>query len=241
MPNSLLLDGVDDYIRFTAGGADGLGSFTVVVAAKLVADEAAYKNFVGLNASDSLFGTNNLSPHNLAAFYAAGGGAVSTFTAPASDGWCIYAYGRDNDSTGRFHKYVFDTDTWTHEANGSFLNEGAITDIWIGRTGDNQSYMDANFLIAGWWNSNLSDGAIEALESTTASWVAAAPAELYRFDTLGAITSLTGTSTEAARVGTSLDPGDAPNGWVDITGSVRSPSYSQFPKAKLRPAVPVRY
>lgn len=203
------------------GAADGTVDYTVVFVAKFE-DDDGFENLMGLNDLDSLMGTNNASPRKMTIFGGGGSVSTSTYDVLSSDGWCLFAYEYGNP--GRYHKYVFDTDTWTHEdGTGAAPNNPTITDFWFGRTGDAQSFFNGSMLIAGWWDELLGDAAIEDLAVGTQAWIDAAATEAWRFNTMSAISSLTGSAGEVDRVGTSLDVGDAPAGWLDIESTTHEP------------------
>lgn len=221
MADSLLFDGVDDYIHFTAGGIVGTGALTCVAIAKITSDTSSYRNFVGWNALDAVFGLDNSASSHLA-WYPVDGPAISTLTVTAADGWTVVGLSKPDGAASavKFHKFPYGG-AWTHESDspGLAVELAACTRVILGARGDLAgNFMNANILIAGWWDSELADATIETLSAGTDAWVAAAPAEAWRLDTTSAISSLAGTSTEAARVGTSLDSGDAPTGWADAGG-----------------------
>jgi hypothetical protein len=215
--DSILFDGTDDRIVLTIGNVSSSGSYTVAVAAKLVANEAAFKDLLAWEfPGNASIGFDNASPHHLNVYGGSGpNSATSTFTCPASDGWCIYAYNRTAGSTGRLHKYVFGTDTWTHEANANTIASDAAGAIHVGANDGPAQFFDGNILIAGWWNSSLADGTIENLDGGYAAWVNAAPAELWRFNGTTNMTATVGISQHWLTDGTSVDTGDVPATWND--------------------------
>ena len=222
MPDSLVFDGVDDFIRFSPGSADGTGAYTVVVIAKIV-DSATFTNFFGFNNIDALFGKMNTDPAEMVV-HPGNDPVLSSFTIDSADNWCVFGFSKADGvgQLGRFHRYIYDTTTWTHSAGvqlaGPLPELAACTRIVLGARGDVAgNFFNGNMLIAGWWDSELSDGDIENLADNQQAWVDAAPEEAWRLDTTSTITPFVGTSTEAARTGTTLDPGDAPSGWSDIT------------------------
>jgi hypothetical protein len=217
MADSLLFDGTDDYIQFSVGGVSSSGAYTVAIAAKITADDTAFRDLIAWEfEGNASLGFENASPARLNVYGGSGPNvATSTFTCPASDGWCIYAWSRANGGGGKLHKYVWGTDTWTHESNATVIAADAAGRITIGANDGPSQYLDANILIAAWWNSELADGTIETLVDGRPAWVAASPVECWRLDTLSSISSLTGSSTESTRVGTTLDTDDAPSGWID--------------------------
>jgi hypothetical protein len=118
----------------------------------------------------------------------------------------------------RLHLYNYGTQTWTHANSASTAADGAgpASNIRIGHF-NSSSYWQGNILIAGVWDTVLTDTQIEALITGHQAWIDAAPKEAFRLDKLSGIVSMapSGTSTEVSRVGTTVDIGDAPAGWVE--------------------------
>jgi len=220
MPDSLLFNGTTNYIRFGPGTIVGTGPLTVVFIVKISTDAADFKNFLGWNATDGFFQMGNANPRPLGT-YTGANLESSAFTVSATEGWIVVGFSVDDTGAniGRFHKFVYGG-AWTHSAGDTNnINDlAACTAIYIGaHTAGTANFFPGNILIAGWWDSQLTDVAIEALAANQAAWVAAAPTAAWRFDTLSPISSFVGSSNEVSRVGTTLDAGDAPAGWVDLT------------------------
>lgn len=221
MADSLLFNGTSDYVIMSPGTIVGSGSaFSAVLIVKIASDVAAYRNFLGWNATDSgLPALDTVSGGPLVA-YTGGNGVRSAFNCSASEGWMLVGYTQTdpNGAPGnRFHKYVYGG-SWFHSDGDTNTLDllPACTRVVFGVNGDlTNSPFAGNILIGGWWDSALSDGQIEALSASKAAWVAAAPKEAWRFDRTSTISSLIGSSAETSRVGTTLDAGDAPAGWVD--------------------------
>lgn len=236
MPDSLLFDAVDDKVVFSPGTIVGTTAWTAAAIIKRTSDTAAYADIIGWNADDKTpLGLMNVTPATLTYYNESGIVLSSTATVTAADSWLLIAYSRPDGSAapGRFHRYKYSTTTWIHE-NGDSNPVGELptcTSIKIAASGIPGNFFNGNILIVGWWESELSDGTIETLNTGLRAWIDAAPAELWRLNNLGAIASLTGTSTESSRTGTTIDAGAAPNGWADDPVRV---DYGQFPKPQLR-------
>ena len=218
MADSLTFDGVDDYIQFSAGAIDGTGALTVVAIVKMTANATSFRELLGWNSMDAVWGVNNQNPAS-PIWFPEDGPYTYDFTWTAEENWVLLGLSKIDGGPvqPRLHKYVYDTDTWTHTQPGNDISVElpACTSVKIGATGTPGNFMNASFLIMGWWDSVLADGDIETLIPGTDAWVDLSPAEAWRFNTMSAIDSLTGTSTETTRVGTSLNSGDAPAGWDD--------------------------
>ena len=223
MPDSLLFDGSNDEIEVGPGGIIHTGPLTAVAIFKIPSASSTYDIILGLDSTgDSAdFGLSDDNPPK--GFWNSGVGVESspTISFTAAEGWCLLAYSKPDGSTvtSRWHKYVYNTDTWTHENETSpGESAGSITGASLGIANDGGARFAGNLLIVGWWNSNLSDGAIEALVTGKQAWIDASPAEAWRCDTMSTITSFVGSSAETSRIDTSLDTGDAPAGWSDDEG-----------------------
>lgn len=225
MADSLLLDGVDNEIKFSLGGAGVVGAMTVAIVAKR-GTNAEYTGLIGTFAGDEFGGRWWLATYTDAqlVFWTQPSGDSPAGSFEVADGWCILVASRDSGGTVRFSIYEYGTDTWTHtDAGGAQTNPAATADLLIvGNTSD--AFFHGNVLIAGIWDMNLSDGAIEALDANTLdAWISAAPDELIRFDSMSALAAIVGTCSETSRVGTTLDTGDVPAGWTDDLGGETAP------------------
>jgi hypothetical protein len=137
----------------------------------------------GARAQFAVLTTNNLQ------LRLGNGAAASTLTVTVSDGWVLAAVTKNdvNPSTVRFHKYVYTTDTWTHENSGTTLGDSTqpSTSLAIG----NWSDASLGFPVAGdidmvgIWNYNMSDAQVECLPFDLAAWYAPAiPRGLWKLD-----------------------------------------------------------
>ena len=126
--------------------------------------------------------------------------------------------------TPRFHVYNYSTGAWTHSAGSTTSANITTTALCLG-SADTSGWWPGNILVAAAWNTDFSDGAVEALNLHVGlpQWVASSPQEGWRLDTMSAIQSfgVVGTADEASRVGTTLDTGDAPSGWADVAQASR--------------------
>ena len=229
MSDSLIFDGSDD--RIVIGGLPiNLGNGAITILAIVKADAwNSYQQIQAWNAIDAGLMVNNNSPENLAAGPMTGNNASSQFTMTEL-GWVLIGWGKAAGTVvPQFHKYVYDTNVWTHSAstgNNPADNLPALTSMWIGESSafPGSGFHDGNILTFGIWNSKLSDVAVEALAFSKQAWIDAAPAVGIRFDSASAISGgvFAGTATQTSRTGTTLDVGDVPTGpggtWTDAAG-----------------------
>lgn len=211
MPDSLLFDGVDDVRTYSPGNVAGSGALTVVCVVK--PDATSHYQFIqSFNLSSrsgcSLVDTEEFRVNDNVT-EPSGGPTITT-----GEWWLLGMTRAAGSTTPRYHTYRYSTTTWAHSNwAGTMANFPATTSIRFGFSAGEQ--FQGSLLIAGIWDSELSDGTMETLEADTASWTTAAPDEAWRFDTVGTITPFVGTSTQTASTGGTLDTGDAPAGWSD--------------------------
>jgi hypothetical protein len=208
-------DNTDDYLEMADGdllGAYGPLTFAFII--KPISDTGANRNIINLDDSNNvqmlLHDINGVSPWwNSGSDYSA-----NSFCA-ASNGWMLIAYTKNSGaSTGRFHKYVYGTSTWTHvnSTNGTKTDPPTVTsgyECFIGyRQPQGIQPMNADLALLGVWRGvALSDGELEAMSADLASWVAESPNALWLFnqtEVTETVLDLAGSADEIARAGTSV-------------------------------------
>lgn len=235
--DSLLFDGTDDFITLDAGdllnvGLDAHSIFAIVKRGNDTSfDGIVYggdsggngKAGISIRADDFLLIDCNTIDGICED--AGAGSATSTIEADAAFGWMILGYTKAAGSaaTPVFHRYRYDTDTWSHENGDQPLNElrNALNEFFIGAwmdTGAGNDFFVGNILVVSIWTSDLGDGsAVEAffdgIEASRAGWAGTGPAEMITCNSMSALNSDTGTMGEVGRTGTSLDTDDVPAGW----------------------------
>jgi len=212
MPDSVDFSTADDYREFSPGNIAGNGALSLIAICKPVGAtlDGLYHWFFNINNIAAGFGIVNaqLEVYD-------GTSERVAITVPAIDEWYLIGVTKAAGTvTPRFHLYRYSTTTWTHtNGGGTIVNFPALTQLTLPHL--LTETFDGNLLIAGIWDSELSDATIETLELGKASWVTAAPDEAWRFNTAGTITPFVGTSTQTNQQGGTLDVGDAPAGWSD--------------------------
>jgi hypothetical protein len=250
MPDSLLLDGTDDYLQFSPGAAT-IGAGPITLAMILKRNSTLWNCWVAAHTSGGsntnlwigeLTDNSYSLPNRI--MMEIGGGAfgqsLTTGTVVNADNWCLVAATKASGAVApRYHRYKYDTAAWIHgAATGGTVGDGtALASSGSIRFGQAEGidFFAGNMLVFGVWNSVLDDATLETLTPGIQAWIDAEPLELLRFDRTSTITSLVGTAAETTRVGTTLDTGDAPAGWSDVIGSrpLVDVDYSRFPKHKL--------
>lgn len=227
MADSVIFDGADD--RIVVGGLPAnLGSGALTILAIVKADAwNSYQQIQAWNAIDAGLMVNNNSPENLAAGPMTGNNASSQF-GMTELGWVLIGWGKAAGTVvPQFHKYVYDTNVWTHSpsvGSNPADNLPALTSMWFGESSayPGSGFHDGNVLTFGIWNSKLADLTVEGVAFSKQAWIDAAPAVGIRFDSASALNVFAGTATQTSRTGTTLDVGDIPTGpggtWTDVSG-----------------------
>lgn len=104
-----------------------------------------------------------------------------------SDNWHMAAISKATGaSTPRGHKYVYDTDTWTHANAAGTVADGASPPggggvIQLGRYATTE-FINADIAIIGCWDRVLSDADAELLPFSLQAWYHTAPVGLWILD-----------------------------------------------------------
>lgn len=147
-------------------------------------------------------------------------------TYPASDNWVLYAVTKASGTVApRFHKYVFDTSTWTHSASGeTALNgaaPGASGNVKIGAKDTGFDFFNGRLALAGIFPTVLSDATLEGMTTQLQAWVDAGPTGLWPLNqtsTATPVDDIVGTSDQTAISGTTVVTGDDPPGFSFTLG-----------------------
>lgn len=112
------------------------------------------------------------------------GGFSPTFTVTPADNWVLIGITKvSGTNTPRFHKYVYDTDTYAAEnASGTVANgsAGGASNHEIGNSGGD--FFDGEIAVVGVWDRALSDAEVQALPFSLQWWYASAPDALWVLD-----------------------------------------------------------
>lgn len=214
-------DGSDDVIHCSLGALTGqTAAGTFVVVARRGAN-STFHTLVGLHNSG---GSNTLyvqlNPSNNLIIGSGGGEESSMFTTTTSDGWCLLAVTKASGSaTPRFHRYVYSTNTWTHQDGGSSIDNGSspgsggtYRTAW--QTGD---LFNGDLAAVGIWDTPLSDAQIECLAHSLMQWYGMSPKAFWLFDqssTTQPVMDLTGGgANQSSLTGTTVATLGAPIGY----------------------------
>lgn len=110
------------------------------------------------------------------------GGYAPTITVSTTDNWVLLAVTKvPGTNTPRFHKYVFDTNTYTAEnAGGTAVDGSAGSGAVIGNSGGD--VFQGDMAVVGSWDYALSDEQIKGLAHSLQNWYASAPKGLWLLD-----------------------------------------------------------
>lgn len=107
------------------------------------------------------------SPRNLMLYDTVGTDPESTLTI-TNEGWCLYGATQvSNAVVPRFHKFVFNTNVWTHEAGSAVQASpgapGAGAAWNIGRSATDGASWHGDIAAAGYWRRAMSDSEFKRL------------------------------------------------------------------------------
>lgn len=146
-------------------------------------------------------------------------GALSTFTLTAADGWVLIVGSKATGTVApRLSKYVFSSNTWTHENGGSTLADNTISPGGSGtiRFGQDTAsrFFGGDMAAAACWNRALTDAERELLPHSLAMWLGLVPDAFWVFDQAAvtqALYDLTGGgANESSRTGTAVSTTSVP-------------------------------
>lgn len=219
-------DGVDDRISFALGSTNfAFGPGTVAVILKRGRDTNT-EVVVRVGASGTSSARYGLEIITTALQVRAGNTGISapTITATVANGWVLLAVTKATGTVApRFHKYVFSTDTWTHENGASTMGNSTApaSGPVVGANPNGSSPFMGNIGIAGVWDVVLSDAEVEALVQSEASWLLVLGEATWTFDQASTATAVeddAGTSDQSAITGTSVTADDVP--WEGAGGTL---------------------
>lgn len=123
-------------------------------------------------------------PTTISAFNGTTGGATSTTTLLAADGWAFVGFTKSAGNTkARFHIYKYGTNTWTHEDSGTSQNDATPAgSSAIGATTGGGSPWDGDIAIAGAYAANLTDAQVERMPFDLNAWFQVQPNGLWLLD-----------------------------------------------------------
>jgi hypothetical protein len=184
-----LFDGAGDVLNCSVGASGLTGAFTMVIVCRKNSNPASFMNLCTVHTSGgaSTFGLeiedassgNNLQVQVGSTF------RLSTFSVTAAEGYVLLAGGKASGiTTPRVHKYVYGTDTWTHQdASGTAGNPASSaggTVRWgLWETADD---FDGDVAATAIFDRNLTDAEVEQMAHSLAIWHGMGPVGMWVFD-----------------------------------------------------------
>jgi hypothetical protein len=221
MASGRTFDGIDDVISLAVGNCGpAFGPATVAIILKRGGTNS--ENIIGgFNGAGQAAVTWELGIDD------AGGGNVlyldfpsvnfsvaPTITVVPGDNFVLLAITKATGSSAvRFHRYKYDTSTWTHE-NGAAINNSPVTTNRLQLGAADTDFYTGDILIAGYWTSVLSDLVIETLKDSLTDWENANPQGLWLLNQTSIATPVPdltgGGADQSAITGTSVSANDLP-------------------------------
>lgn len=215
-------DGTGDIIQCSQG-AIGNTPTAQTFAAIVKRNSTAWNGIITLHTSGGTpihgieIGANG-DGNQLWLYGGSGAFSRSTFTIVNADNWCYVAADHPGGSAvGRMHKYVYDSNTWTHTDSGDGAITPSTTSISGGtaRLGNTSGDVLAGDLaVVGFWARRLTDAEHEQLAFSLAYWLGSAPTALWLLDQSAVaqtVLDLTGGgSNESSRTDTTVSTNSVP-------------------------------
>jgi hypothetical protein len=225
-------DGSDDVLTVSAGGLSGLDGGAITIAFILKFNDTTNGSIVYAKTSGSAL-VFQINADGGTWYYETTDSFRSMGTASTSDNWHLFGVTKANgNTTPRSHKYVYDTNTFSHADAASAFNDssaavGASGAMQFGRYGSANEYANMELAICGIWDRVLTDAEFENLPFSLAHWYASAPVGLWVFDQ--SATSQTvidhtgGGANQSAITGTAVSTVSVPVfGYGDVAQSLSS-------------------
>jgi hypothetical protein len=185
-------DGSGDFIKTSVGACALTGAFTVVCVIRRNSNSTSYHNLLTAQTgalTGSQYGLeieSNGDGNNLQIQSGNTGFQASSFTVTTTDGWCLVAGGKaSGTATPRMHKYVYSSNTWTHQnAGGTLGNPSSVSGgvLAFGTWENDLDDYDGDLAVAAIFDRNLTDVEVEQLAHTLQGWYAAGPVGMWIFD-----------------------------------------------------------
>jgi hypothetical protein len=217
-----LFDGVDDKVTCSVGG---LSAVTLASTWVAVLRRGANADGDVLSIAD---GSAALAANLVAfadgtlAYYGNGVGlAISDLTVTTSSGWVLIAVSKPTGTEApTWRRYVYSTDTWTHETDDETVADGTAPGgsgtVRIGASYDATSFFNGEIAAAAIYNRILTQAEIENLAHSLGGWRDAGPAAMWVLDqsaTSQAVKDWVGAANQTALTGTSVATASSPIGY----------------------------
>lgn len=230
MATGRLFDGIDDRITLAVGncgGAFGPATVCAVIKRNNTIDNGIFGGYDGALTTDVtwILGLDDNAAGNDLYLDIPDVGFVTapTITVTNADNQVLIAISKASGTVApRFHRYKYDTTTWTHENGASTLANGPATSnrLHVGElAGD---FFAGDVLIIAFWKRVLSDAEIEGLQDSVEGWVNLNPDGLWRFNQPNVADDVLdvtgGGANETAITGTTVGINDFPGFLIQEEG-----------------------
>jgi hypothetical protein len=204
---ALTFDGTDDYIEFSLGSVSTAGALSVAMVARINEDSEDAGLFWTGPSGD--FGSVSMQRSVSGGLLTSRttGTSSSSLAFNAADGWCVVGFSYSGSGIPRFHKIPLGGSPSHEDGAFSFGSVFGTADrIRVARHGANSStqFSQVDVVVAGWWNSSLSDANFNTLDDGFSAWTSLSPAAMWTFDTLSSISDAIGSANQTSRTGTTL-------------------------------------
>ncbi|HEU4543052.1 MAG TPA: hypothetical protein VFR23_18115 [Jiangellaceae bacterium] len=182
-------DGTDDEVVCSTGALSSLTGANVTVVAVMRRNvNSAWHGIWSMNDSvDGYSGWGLLLTDTGKPYIQNDGAGPSSMSVTTSDGWVVIGYSKAaGTATARFHKYGYAANSWSHvngdatQADGSA--GGASGKAKFGTYNGGADRLNGDIVMAGVWNSVLTDTQIETLAHSLQAWYSLAPSALWMLD-----------------------------------------------------------
>jgi hypothetical protein len=180
-------DGTDDVLVVSAGGMSAIDGGAATLAFILKLNDTTNGSVINLRTSAGAL-VVQINADSGEWFFETTDSFRSLGTASTADNWHLFGATKANgNSTPRWHKYVYDTNTFSHGNASSAFNDssaavGASGTCQFGRYQSISEYRAMELAIAGVWDRVLTDAEFENLAFSLQAWYASAPAAAWLFD-----------------------------------------------------------
>lgn len=221
-----LFDGANDNVKMSIGACSLTGAWSIVIVMRQnAASSSNYANLItvqGGSIGPSQYGLEIESTSDGSQMQVQSGNTgftTSTFTVGTADGWCLIAAGKAaGTATPRVHKYVYSSNTWTHQNAAGSLGNPASSAGGVVSFGEWENGLDdfnGDIAAAAVFDRNLADTDVESLAHSLQAWLSAAPVGMWVFDQAATGTAVNDwaggganqTSISGTAVGTVSAPG----------------------------------
>lgn len=199
---------------------------------------------IGLNASGDVgggFAVSGVSGRLMLSIDGDTAQSESTFTVDAANNWVFVASSKvSGTAAARHHKYVYDTNTWTHQNGGSSIGDGSLgatVTCEIGAWADGFDYYEGDIAAVVVFPTVLTDAQVESLPYSLMTWHSMNPAAGWLLDQSNVTQKIVdfpgGGANEVAITGTSVSTSSVPG----FTYGLDTLGIHSYPSSGLPPPI----